>query len=262
MAQLIKLQDYVSRYEQELTKYSNQFVRLKQQRWQEKKEDNGINDNTERTCIQRVKADFLDNMFLNQLRWASATPTEKSQLSPQYETDRLLRQLLQDLPDTYLLMYDPVFQIEQAPIELEAVLITPLEVYCLAFLKGEKDDIYQANSERFWNVWRGEQRIKVINPKISVQRTYHIVSRIVKNLMPIKQMIIAHNGYVDHFHDWQIECIDKRHLHQWLHQHKINPTPMKSLQIKAARTLLHNTRTVYYERIDDSTISWEINKSD
>lgn len=37
MAQLIKLSDYVSRYELDLTKYSNQFARLKQQRWEEKK---------------------------------------------------------------------------------------------------------------------------------------------------------------------------------------------------------------------------------
>lgn len=262
MAQLIKLQDYVSRYEQELTKYSNQYVRLKQQRWQEKKEKSGITDSTNQKRMQKVKAEFLNDMYANQLRWASSTALEKSQLAPQYETDQLLRHLLQELPDTYLLMYDPVFQIGEAPIELEAVLITPLEIYCLSFLKGEKDDIYQASSERFWNVWRDEKQIKVINPLISVQRTHNVVSRLTKNLLTIKQMLIAHDGYVDHFHEWHIDCIDKRNFQQWIDQHKTNPTPMKALQVKATRTLLNYTRTEYYERINDSTISWEINQNE
>lgn len=34
MAQLIKLQDYVSRYEEDLSEYSSKFVRLKKRRWQ------------------------------------------------------------------------------------------------------------------------------------------------------------------------------------------------------------------------------------
>ena len=33
MAQLIKLQDYVSRYEQDIYRYPSQFMRLKKQQW-------------------------------------------------------------------------------------------------------------------------------------------------------------------------------------------------------------------------------------
>lgn len=261
MAQLIKLQDYISRYEQNLTRYCNQFVRLKQQRWQDKKEEAGITENSNATKVQSVKKQFLTDMFDNQLRWASSTAFEKSLLDPQYETDQWLKKLLSELPDTYLLMYEPVFQIAQAPVELEAILIAPLEVYCLAFLKGEKDEIYQASSERFWTVWRDDKQEKVINPLISLRRSNAVLSRLIKKELPMKQLLIATDGYVDHFYDWHIECIDKRNLQQWIREHATNPTPMKSLQIKVARELLNQTRTEYYERIDDSTISWEIEQN-
>lgn len=37
MAQIIKIQDYISRYEQDPHHYINQFIRLKKQRWDELK---------------------------------------------------------------------------------------------------------------------------------------------------------------------------------------------------------------------------------
>lgn len=37
MAQIIKIQDYISRYEQDPHHYINQFNRLKKQRWDELK---------------------------------------------------------------------------------------------------------------------------------------------------------------------------------------------------------------------------------
>ncbi|AYC29886.1 NERD domain-containing protein [Paenisporosarcina cavernae] len=44
MAQLIKLQDYVSRYQKDLKRYSNQFVRLKKVQWHRMKQEweNGV----------------------------------------------------------------------------------------------------------------------------------------------------------------------------------------------------------------------------
>ena len=39
MAQLVKLQDYVSRYQVDLKRYPTQFVRLKKQQWDRTKEE-------------------------------------------------------------------------------------------------------------------------------------------------------------------------------------------------------------------------------
>lgn len=258
MAQLIKLLDYVSRYEQDLTRYSNQFARLKQQRWEEKKAQN-----ENKSDLETLKKQFFQDLFVNQLRWASSTAFEISDLDPTYESDPLLKQLLLKLPDTYFLMYHPVFQIDQAPIELEAILITPLEIFCLSFLKGEKDDIYQASRERFWNVVRGDRTEKVISPMISLKRTKNIVDRLTKRILPVRQLIITFDGYVDFLPDSPyVECLDKRNVAQWFQEQAKNPSPLKSLQIKATRQLLNQTRTEYYERDADSTISWEIKQID
>ncbi|WP_160289520.1 NERD domain-containing protein [Jeotgalibacillus alimentarius] len=56
MAQLIKLQDYVSRYEKDMIRYPSQYVRLKKQQWTKIKqqwEDGGVYLNEEE--IQRFK---------------------------------------------------------------------------------------------------------------------------------------------------------------------------------------------------------------
>lgn len=258
MAQLIKLSDYVSRYELDLTRYSNQFARLKQQRWEEKKVQN-----ENRLALDTLKKQFFQEVFHYQLRWASSTAYEISNLDPSYETDQVLKQLLFRLPDTYLLMYYPVFQIEQAPVEIEAILITPLEIYCLAFLKGEKDDVYQASRERFWTVFRGEETDKVLSPLISLKRTKNIVDRLTKKIMPVKQLLVSLEGYVEFLPDTPyLECLDKRNVEVWFQEQSRNPSPLKSLQIKATRMLLNHTRTEYYERHDESTISWEITQSD
>jgi len=251
MAQLIKLSDYVSRYELDLTRYSNQFARLKQQRWEEKKAEN-----ESRVDLDTLKKQFYQDVFHYQLRWASSTAYEISDLDPKYESDQILKQLLFKLPDTYLLMYHPVLQIEQAPVELEAVLITPLEIFCLAFLKGEKDDIYQAGRDRFWTVFRGKETDKVLSPLISLKRSKNIVDKLTKKILPVKQLIVALNGYVEFFPDSPyLECLDKRNVDQWFQEQARNPSPLKSLQIKAARMLLDQTRTEYYDRHDESTIS-------
>lgn len=258
MAQLIKLSDYVSRYELDLTKYSNQFARLKQQRWEEKKAQN-----ENRIDLETLRKQFFQDLFFYQLRWASSTAYEISDLDPKYESDPILKHLLWKLPDTYLLMYHPVFQFEQAPVELEAVLITPLEIFCLAFLTGEKDDIYQASRERFWTVFRGNETHKALSPLISLKRSKNIIDRLTKRILPVKQLIIALDGYVEFLPESPyLECLDKRNVGAWFQEQARNPSPFKSPQIKAARLLLNQTRTECYDRHAESTISWEIKQSD
>ncbi len=264
MAQLVKLQDYVSRYEQDLTKYINQFVRLKQQRWIKIKEEKQIDEAPEDTR-KIVKRNFFDDMFSYQLRWASSTAFEKSKLSSHYESDFLLKLFLQQLPDNYLLLYDPVFQIENAPIELEAILVTPVQIICLSFLKGEQNDIYQASGERFWKLWRNNKQLKVVNPLISLQRSENVIQRLLKDRrLPMKKVIVAHDGYVDYFQgSASVQCHDKRSFQSWLNQLIAEPSPIKSAQIRIVHELLQQTRTEYYERRDreidpNSTISQEI----
>ena len=113
IAQLIKLQDYVSRYEWNAYRYPTQYIRLKQDNWQklhylwrnpeeEPKEleseetistfakwkafmTRGVvqeeeEENKEEVLPQteeQLKHYFLDNLYPLQLKWASSTVTDE-----------------------------------------------------------------------------------------------------------------------------------------------------------------------------------------
>lgn len=263
MAQLLKLQDYISRYEQDLNKYLNQFIRVKQRRWDEYKEKLAHN-NLHGEQFKKIRLKFLDELYLHQLRWASSTIAEKSQLAARYEHDSILKLLLQTLPDTHLVFYDPIFKIENASVEMEAIIVTPTMVYCLAFLKGKEDDIYLANKERFWKVIRGEQELKVVSPFLSLKRSENVIRKLTANAniaLPIKKIILAPDGYVDHFQEFlSIECHDKRSIREWQKKTAGDPSPIKSKQVKIARILLENSMTESYLRDEEERYFDSLNR--
>ncbi|PWA09490.1 hypothetical protein DCC39_13005 [Pueribacillus theae] len=262
MAQLLKLQDYISRYEQDLNKYLNQFIRVKQRRWDEYKEKLAHND-LHGEQLKKVRQAFLDELYLHQLQWASSTIAEKSQLAARYEHDNVLKLLLQTLPDTYLVFYDPVFKIENASVEMEAIIVTPTIVYCLAILKGKEDDIYLANKERFWKVIRGEQELKVVSPFLSLKRSENVTRKLTENAnaLPIKKIILAPGCYVDHFQEFlTVECYDKRSIKEWQKKAAGDPSPIKFKQLKIARTLLGNSMTESYFRDEEDRYFDRLNR--
>lgn len=95
MAQLIKLQDYVSRYEKDMIRYPSQYVRLKKQQWtkiRQQWEDGGIFLNEEE--IERFKEevegkDGLLKRFKKILVKQHEEPEEPEERSGEEETDEL-----------------------------------------------------------------------------------------------------------------------------------------------------------------------------
>src|SRR5699024_7869393 len=65
---------------------------------------------------------FLDKLFPFQLKWATSTVSDVSFVYQQYERDETLKFFLQRLPDIYLLMYYPIFNIKKAPVDAEIIL--------------------------------------------------------------------------------------------------------------------------------------------
>lgn len=70
MAQLVKLQDYVSRYEKDLKRYPTQFIRLKKQQWERTKEEfekgafhNNWMDTEEEKIEEPEKKSFFSKLF-------------------------------------------------------------------------------------------------------------------------------------------------------------------------------------------------------
>ncbi|MFD2640238.1 NERD domain-containing protein [Piscibacillus salipiscarius] len=180
MGQLVKLQDYISRYETDIYKYPGQFIRLKKDqyerlvaRWeqeqqgvftgepdlenhaekepsffkrffQRKEEVDDPEDEDEVMALpereEDVKQFFLDQVFDTQLIWASSTLQEVSYFDKGYERDPWLKYFLQRFPDTYLVFYQPSFKLKNATLDAEVIMLTPTEVMCVSILDRDYQD--------------------------------------------------------------------------------------------------------------------------
>lgn len=330
MAQLVKLQDYVSRYQNDLKRYPTQFVRLKTIQWERMKKDwasgeeipqwehEEIEEKPQHNFIKRIlsfkrknklsplkenveigdKEDFLnelseelskqpdeedileeptafmfqptifyypqtieelkkmyiDQLFQFQLKWASSTLREKSYVQPKYYRDSLLRAFTQRLPDSYFLLYYPIFQVKKAPIELGIILLTPTECYCIQVLEEEGQAVFVGDSNRFWEKKVGKIDKKVLSPLIGLNRMESIIKQIFhKNEIDLKirKVVLSRNGYIDYpGSSYGIEFVYKRNYTDWFNHLSKNPSPMKHMQFKAAQFLLDTVQITSYHRLD------------
>ncbi|KIL43900.1 NERD domain-containing protein [Jeotgalibacillus soli] len=308
MAQLIKLQDYVSRYEKDMVRYPSQFVRLKKQQWEKIKkqwDEGSVFMNTDEVqhfkeeiegkeglftrfrkiltrdhareeqevdfegdqemsleepqfdfepqvyyrpeTLDELKHMYLDQLYQFQLKWASSTLTEKSYVDSKFLREETLRYLLQRFPDTYLVLYEPIVKLKKAPIELEILLLTPTHIWCLMFLEESDQAAYIGSMDRFWTVKSGEQEKRILNPSISLDRMESILKQIFQQDevdFPIKKALISRDGYID-FPDYPygLTLLDRKSYPEWFMQQRSSRSPLKHMQIKAAKAILSRTQT-------------------
>lgn len=305
MGQLIKLQDYISRYEQNIYLYPARFVRLKQQQWAKLnegwernqfeewieqqhpaaaeiiEEKPSIKDKVKGLLSRKQKANsgsilpspeivqlekqddsfdfqavftvkphssedlkqqYLDQLFRFQMKWASSTLTEKSNIQRQYYYEEKLKYLLQRFPDTFLVLYDPIFKVKSAPIALETIVITPTEVWCVSFLEEEDLMVYTGSSEHFWAGKSQRQDKKVLNPLFALNRTAQVIKPIFRKHsidLPVKQIVLSRNGYIDYPSvPYGYHIIDRKNYEEWFSKMRSMRSPLKNHQLKAARSLL------------------------
>lgn len=308
MAQLIKLQDYISRYETDPFRYPAQYVRLKKQQWNKLKLqwENRLDDvpiiteniaaedkrksssfrgikrlfqksNIEQEemleenrvqsesifqfspqfmyypdTIEELKQLFLDQLFTFQMKWASSTVFEKSCLDQSYYRNEKLKYFLQRFPDTCLFLYEPIFLFKKAPIEMEVILITPTELWCLSFLEEEKEAVFIGSKERFWIKRAKGKEKKVLNPMLSLNRMAKIVSQLLNHYklgIPLKKAIICRNGYIDYpTAPEDIALLEKRNYPIWFEQQRNLQSPLKHIQLKTAKVLLDYCQTTSAKR--------------
>ncbi len=315
MAQLVKLLDYVSRYENDLTRYPNQFLRLKKYQWnrmsvqweaggllpiendedhipeieepkkkkgfpsflqlfkgkkeveeieeiedqpvEEEEDDFGFNPNLiyQPNSREQLRKLYLDQLFHFQIKWASSTLMDKSRVAPKYMRDSLLRSFLQELPDSYLLFYDPIIKLQKAPIELDIILMTPVECLCITVIEAEDLAAFSDEDNRFWLKRIGDEEVKVLNPLISLNRMTKIVTQLLKEQeidFPVRKCLISRNGYIDYpLGGFDLEVIDRRSYDAWFNSLKKMSTPLKFTQFRAAQTLLDVGQTTAMSRLLD-----------
>jgi len=311
MGQLIKIQDYISRYEQDIYKYPSRFVRLKKQQWEQlkfywdtgwalvpdeelyetnedestllnkvkrlfkrqKQDQDSSVDDMERSNeaeeptivsdiinlhkpanIHELKIQFLNKIFEYQMMWASTTILEKSIVDPKYYKDEYIKFLIQRFPDTFLIMFQPVFLIKKAPVETDHIMITPTGIICLTFLEDEDEAVFIGSDDRFWTKRYKSKDKKMVNPVISLNRTGKIVEQLLKLHevdIPIEKIVLSRNGYIDYPHlSYHLKIIDKRKYEDWFHVQRTLKSPLKHLQLKAAQVLLQYCETRANKRFE------------
>lgn len=332
MAQLIKLQDYISRYQVDLTRYPTQFIRLKKGQWERVKkeweqggdvptwehieeenqptsrlsmlkrffpkpfqkveleaEDIETIDTTNELTGERyipdeetelhfkanilykpqtlpeLKKMYLDQFFHFQMKWASSTLREKSYVDPKFLRDRLLRAMLQTLPDNYLIFYYPIIKVKKAPVELDILIMTPTECLCITVIENEDQAAYIGTGDRFWIKKVGTEEKKVLNPMIQLDRMETILKQIfnISNVsMPIRKVLLTRNGYIDYPGSvYNVQFVDKRKFPEWMESIRKSYSPMKHMQIRSAQAILNYAQTTSFNRdIWQSNVDIEGNK--
>lgn len=283
MAQLIKLQDYISRYEWDTYRYPTQYIRMKRESWNrlydewsnrnasiqlemseedeesmfEKLKQKLLKKNVSSEVIQEdtiddekewpateeeLKQQFLDNLLNFQMKWATSTVTHQSIVDEKYYEDPLLKYLLQRFPDTFLVMYYPIFSIRHAPIESEIIIITPIEIEIVKFIEIEEEAVIMAGEERVWHVESPGNHRKILNPLISLRRTEKLLKSIFASqnvTFPIKKTVISRkNPIVFASEPYQTRIVGLADYKDWFKAKRTLHAPLKSAQIKAAETLL------------------------
>ena len=271
MAQLIKLQDYASRYETDPFRYPAQFIRLKQENWKkmkhlwreyssDKKVSQAELQSLESFVFQKgipsteleLKQYFLDGMFPFQLKWASRTIREMSFLDDIYKEDDTLKFFLQRFPDTFLLMYAPIFRLKKAPVEGDHLLITPQGIYCIKILEREKGARIIAGDDRTWHQEHNLIRGEFLSPLVSLKRTYRVVRNILQAHdidFPVKQLVLSPNHTIEsQTEPYLTEYVGADEYQQWFDRMRGYLSPIKSVQLKAVRALLSHSQTTSIKR--------------
>ncbi|HET7521814.1 MAG TPA: NERD domain-containing protein [Bacillales bacterium] len=263
MAQLIKLENYVSRYELDIYRYPGQFIRMKRQRWErvklehervaEAEASSGENNDFQDPPPAWLKQEFAEDVFLFQLRWASSTLQERSNLDSKYRFDSWLKFFLQRFPDNHLFMYRPIFQIRQAPVELDVVIVGPMSLWCITLLEGKNGTVYHGGSRRYWEKIENGRAQHVLSPVVSNARMSNIVTPLLPRFhgepLRVRRVILSPLSYIEYAEaPGIIEIVDRRNAEQWYKRMRNDPSPLKSGQLQTAGELLRHCQTVSFER--------------
>lgn len=289
MAQLIKLQNYVTRYEWDIYRYPSQFIRYKQDNWrkllnlwnnpellstmsdieeeqkkpskwnlfQRKKGQDEVVEETKHDVILPNTEEELKHYFLNQLipfqfKWATSTISNVSFVAPKYYKDDLLHYFLKRFPDTYLVMYYPVFEIRKAPVEGEIILISPLGIEIIYVLEENHNTMITASDDRSWVLENGVKSTKQLSPIFALKRTEKIVKGILDKYdisFPVHKVVLSRTNIINFLKEpYHTRIIGKHEYDHWFQEKRSLISPLKSVQLKAAEALLKHSQSSYVKR--------------
>lgn len=283
MAQLIKLRDYISRYEEDIYRYPAQYIRVKHENWKklyrlwgiERDEQAATEESGHRIFTKwkqvfkhheteakqkeyalpaterELKQYFLDRLFPFQLKWASSTVMNVSFMDRNVESDPTLQYLLQRFPDTYFVMYYPVFKVQNTSIDGEIIFISPMGIEIIYLLENGYDTIYAVDN-RTWMLSSEHEQKTFVSPLIALKRTEKIIKSILKKQdmeFPVNKTVLSRTNRIRLVNEsYNLHIIDKSSYEQWFQEKRQFISPLKSRQLKTAEIFLRQCQTTSVKR--------------
>ncbi|WP_102707425.1 hypothetical protein [Terribacillus saccharophilus] len=285
MAQLIKLHEYISRYEQHPYRYPGQFIKLKKENWEKmhreweqqqvapasfdidevKEEEQKKSwyhvfrkkevevEQPEPTPVyvapteKILKQDFLEELFDFQLKWATSTLGEFSFFDNKYKKDPVLRYFLKRFPDTFFVMYKPVFEVKQTTMEAETILIHPLGIEIVSVLEDKPDVLFWATEERTWKRESKGQFSTFLNPMLSLNRTEKLIQGILRKYdvdLPVQKVVLSRENQIRFASEPRnTQFIGSQKHTAWLMAKREEQLALKHAQLRASEVLLEHAYT-------------------
>lgn len=262
MAQLLKIDDCHSRYQQNVTIYANRYVQLKDKRWTQWEEawqnphsesPPSIRKQVSRAGTkEKLQLKFQDLLLEHKIMWATSTAETVSDVKETYLEEPWFDFCLRKFSDMSFILYKPTLEIQNGLVQLETVLITPGAVWCLKGCYGEKESVFQGLNARTWQELTSQGTVKRVNPMVSLKQTYRIVSALLRGAelsLPIHMGLIAPESYVEFIdHESAARVFDKRSVGEILSRLAIRHATFKHDQLRAAAYLLEKTHTLARQR--------------
>ena len=283
LAQLIKLRDYISRYETNPFHYPTQFIRLKQENWRKLIEMWEVENEQQAQAQMKARnaeapkakgrfrwnpfkqaktgsedtvlfkrnlpesKDHLRQYFLNQLypfqlKWATSTLTQVSYTERDHFFDKDLKYFLQHFPDIYFLMYYPIFNIKKAPVDVEIILISPVEIEIISIIDGQSKDAIIVSDERSWVIEGARSESKIISPTIGLKRTESIVEGILQAYdlsYNIRKTVLSKDAHFLYTTEpYNVNLVGANKYKEWYDQKRSLSGSLKGTQLKVMEALL------------------------
>lgn len=255
MAQLVKLYDYISRYETNPFHYPSRFIRLKQENWQQyfkKQEDKSLSPTEVQLNKRQHMQDFLNQLLPFQYKWAISTLSYKSYTDNKHRKDETLTFFLQRFPDIYLLLYYPLFSVKKVPVDGEIILISPIGIEIIHVVEEVKNGTIVVNNERTWQVESNVKRKSIMSPIITLKRTEHIITSILNMYeieLPIQKTVLSEtNNFLHHTLPYKTNIIGKKNYEDWFLKKRKLQSPLKNIQLKAMEAILKHCQSSYVRR--------------
>ncbi|WP_010630467.1 hypothetical protein [Sporolactobacillus vineae] len=240
MAQLIKVGQCVSRYQNDVLRYAGRFLRLKSRRaaeWDDRQEGTGRN--------------FEHWLFRMQLDWATRTADRRSACPDDMQRALWVQKLLHQINDLSFIAYKPVLLTRSGAVQLDSLLITNDVVWCILSLPGETGSVFQEISGRRWReIISGGERT-LISPLISLKRTQKVIDAFLKQEgleMRTASAVLSTESFIEFVPDDRgVSLVDRRSLRNWLDEIARHSLILKKGQVLAAEALL-----AHFETVDES----------